>query len=94
MKDTSVLSLAVAPYLVSTQTQANNTTPKTDPCNDLAAQGQNQDSILKLDTVRDCYRAQKFNRDIAEDAQSGLDGRTREGSRDQVDMTSTWRCHT
>ncbi|KAF9364946.1 hypothetical protein BGX34_011987 [Mortierella sp. NVP85] len=60
MKITSVLSLAVALCIVSTQAAPS------DPCSTLAAEGQNEDSILKYKTVRDCYRAQKFNKDIAE----------------------------
>ncbi|KAF9940140.1 hypothetical protein BGZ65_008065 [Modicella reniformis] len=37
-----------------------------DPCSELAAQGKNIDSILQFNTVRDCYRAQSFKKDIAD----------------------------
>ncbi|KAF9962844.1 hypothetical protein BGZ70_007852 [Mortierella alpina] len=36
-----------------------------DPCSELAAQGKDSESILQFDTVRDCYRAQRYNADVA-----------------------------
>lgn len=97
MKVTSILSLAVALYVVSVQaaplddihinakattttakakatatttTTASKATPTTpakkDPCSELAAQGKTEESILQFNTVRDCYRAQSFKKDIAD----------------------------
>jgi hypothetical protein len=50
------------------------TPPKKDPCSELAAQGKNSDSILKFKTVRDCYRAQKFNKEIADKTLASVEG--------------------
>ncbi|KAI8361236.1 hypothetical protein B0O80DRAFT_153446 [Mortierella sp. GBAus27b] len=37
-----------------------------DPCSDYAAQAKTTDSILKFNTVRDCYRAQTIKKDIVD----------------------------
>ncbi|ORZ26905.1 hypothetical protein BCR41DRAFT_383968 [Lobosporangium transversale] len=81
MKFTTIISVAIALCVVSTNAAPVSTTkvsgskatttptppPKArDPCADLAAQGKNSDSILKFNTVRDCYRAQTFKPEVAE----------------------------
>ncbi|KAI1316728.1 hypothetical protein EDD11_009544 [Mortierella claussenii] len=104
MKFTSILSLAVALCVVSTNAAPIDSAPKStittvtttattatkvattttttgaakptstpiqppktkDPCSELAAQGKNSDSLLKFNTVRDCYRTQAFNKEVAD----------------------------
>ncbi|KAF9410244.1 hypothetical protein BGZ94_001719 [Podila epigama] len=39
--------------------------PQKDPCSLFAEQAKNEDSIVSYNAVRDCYRAQPFNADIA-----------------------------
>ncbi|KAG0345695.1 hypothetical protein BG004_003258 [Podila humilis] len=39
--------------------------PKKDPCSTFAEQAKGEDSIVSFNAVRDCYRAQAFNADVA-----------------------------
>ncbi|KAG0362926.1 hypothetical protein BC939DRAFT_488680 [Gamsiella multidivaricata] len=66
MKLTSILSLAVALCVVSSDAAAAPKHPaKSDPCSDLAAQALNATSSLSFKAVKGCYEAQAFNRDVA-----------------------------
>ena len=77
MKVTSIISLAVALCVVSAQGATTTTTATTkptsspapkpkDPCSTLAKEGNGASGQLSFKAVRDCYRAQSFNKDIAE----------------------------
>ncbi|KAF9302932.1 hypothetical protein BGZ74_004621 [Mortierella antarctica] len=39
--------------------------PKVDPCSTFAKQAKSQNSLLSFNAVRDCYRAQPYNADVA-----------------------------
>ncbi|KAG0334783.1 hypothetical protein BG000_008051 [Podila horticola] len=41
------------------------TPPTTDPCSTFAKQAKTENSLLSFDAVRDCYRAQPYNADVA-----------------------------
>src|SRR5690606_2713146 len=45
----------------------------TDPCSDLAAQGKNANSILNFNTVRNCYRAQAYDPEVANKVLTSLE---------------------
>ncbi|KAF9205610.1 hypothetical protein BGZ49_003782 [Haplosporangium sp. Z 27] len=75
MKFTSIVSLAVALCIVSANAADLNKKSHnhSDPCAELSTQAKNATSILSFKSVKGCYEAQTFNRDIADKTIASLE---------------------
>ncbi|KAG0026905.1 hypothetical protein BGZ81_006034 [Podila clonocystis] len=49
----------------TTKPPAKTPTPKEDPCSTFAKQAKTENSLLSFNAVRDCYRAQPYNAEVA-----------------------------
>ncbi|KAF8984854.1 hypothetical protein BGZ46_006796 [Entomortierella lignicola] len=67
MKLSTSISVAIA-MLASLSVNAlpTQTSSSPDPCSDLAAQGQNPNSMLNFETVRDCFYSFPYNKELVE----------------------------